>query len=405
MRSIAVPLLEQYGVDLVLNGHSHSYERSFLLDGHYGWSSSFVPSMKKNGGNGKESGYGAYVKPAAIKAPHSGTVYVVAGNASQLQGGLLNHPAMYTGQNVLGSVVIDINGKRLDARFVDSTGSVRDSFTILKDGSATVAAPAQPTGLTASAVSGTAVALSWTDNSANEAGFSIERSQGNTSGFAQVSTVTAGIRQYTDPALIAGVTYYYRVRAFNSAGNSSYSNSAQVTLPGGGTSTGTLIPLGSTWRYLDNGSNQSSTWRQPGFDDSVWATGPGQLGYGDGDEATIVAKGPSGGPRYITTYFRKAFNIGNPAAITSLKLNLLRDDGAVVYLNGAEIFRSNMPAGSTGFSTLAASPIAGSAETKFVAATLSPARLVSGTNVVAVEIHQDDPWSSDISFDLELLAQ
>ncbi len=405
MRNIAVPLLEQYGVDLVLSGHSHSYERSFLLDGHYGWSSSFVPGMKKNGGSGNELIDGAYTKPGMPKAPHSGAVYAVAGNASQLQGGSLNHPAMYTALNVLGSMVVDINGKRLDARFVDSTGAVRDRFTILKDAAGGVPVPARPSGLAATAASSTTVSLSWVDNSTNETGFSIERSIGNASEFAQIATVAAGVSQYSNAGLVAGRTYYYRVRAFNSAGSSRFTDPAFVTLPGGGASAGPLVPLGSIWRFLDNGSNQGTAWRATAFNDSAWPAAAAQLGYGDGDEATVVNKGPTGKAHYVTTYFRRSFSIQNPAATAALKLNLLRDDGAVVYLNGTEVFRSNMPAGSTGYTTLASSGIAGSSETKYVSANLSASLLVAGTNVIAVEIHQDDPWSSDLSFDLELVAQ
>src|SRR5436190_5606794 len=88
-----------------------------------------------------------------------------------------------------------------------------------------------------------------------------------------------------------------------------------------------LITAGSIWSYLDNGSNQGTAWRGVGFNDSGWATGPAQLGYGDGDEATIVSFGPDANNKYITTYFRKTFNITNPSQFTSLTLNMIRDDG------------------------------------------------------------------------------
>ncbi|HZM71402.1 MAG TPA: metallophosphoesterase family protein, partial [Candidatus Cryosericum sp.] len=107
MRQNALPILEQGGVDLVLSGHSHSYERSFLLDRHYGSSSSLTSAMKLDGGNGRVDGTGAYEKPSPGPAPHEGAVYVVAGSSGQTGGGSLNHPAMFVSFNTLGSVALD----------------------------------------------------------------------------------------------------------------------------------------------------------------------------------------------------------------------------------------------------------------------------------------------------------
>lgn len=131
MRENALPILEAAGVDLVLTGHSHSYERSFLLDGHYGTASSLLPSMKKDPGGGRENETGAYRKPAG-GASHAGAVYVVAGSAGQTGGGPLNHPAMFISLDSLGSLVLDVDGKRLDAMFLRSDGTTQDSFTIQK---------------------------------------------------------------------------------------------------------------------------------------------------------------------------------------------------------------------------------------------------------------------------------
>src|SRR5256886_3347641 len=130
--------------------------------------------------------------------------------------------------------------------------------------------------------------------------------------------------------------------------------------------------------------------------------GPAQLGYGDGDEATVVSYGRDASAKNITTYFRRTFAVSNPAQNASLVLRILRDDGAIVYLNGSEVFRTNMPAGPIDHTTLAATTIVGADESTFVSATLSPSLLVTGSNVIAVEVHQADPTSSDLSFDLEL---
>ncbi|HKY31798.1 MAG TPA: metallophosphoesterase [Candidatus Polarisedimenticolia bacterium] len=132
MRENALPILEAGGVDLVLTGHSHSYERSFLLDGHYGGSGTLEPGMVLDAGDGRPEGDGAYRKPPFGPAPHAGAVYVVAGSSGQLSSGDLDHPVMIVSLMTLGSVVLDVEGGRLDASFLSHTGSVRDRFTILK---------------------------------------------------------------------------------------------------------------------------------------------------------------------------------------------------------------------------------------------------------------------------------
>jgi glucose/arabinose dehydrogenase len=132
MRTNVVPILEAYGVDLVLTGHSHVYERSFLLDGHYGPSTTFTEAMKKNAGDGRPGGNGAYIKPARGPGAHEGAVYAVVGSSGETSGGPLNHPAMFMSRNDLGSLVLDIQDNRLDARFLRETGAVDDSFTIIK---------------------------------------------------------------------------------------------------------------------------------------------------------------------------------------------------------------------------------------------------------------------------------
>ena len=124
MRENALPILEAHGVDLVLSGHSHSYERSFLIDGHYGPSWTFGPANVRDGGAGSP-----YRK---LAAPHAGAVYAVAGSSGQTSGGTFDHPAMFVSLDVLGSMVLDVAGSRLDAVFLDDLGAVRDRFALVK---------------------------------------------------------------------------------------------------------------------------------------------------------------------------------------------------------------------------------------------------------------------------------
>ncbi len=165
-----------------------------------------------------------------------------------------------------------------------------------------------------------------------------------------------------------------------------------------------LIENGSTWRYLDDGSDQGVSWRAIAFDDSAWASGPAQLGYGDGDEATITGfidtdLVAAGVQRNATTYFRKSFSVANPAAFLSVRLSLTHDDAGAVFINGTEVARTTNLVAAAAFDTFATS---GRNETAVWV--LPTSVVVAGVNTIAVEIHQSDAGSSDVSFDLQLLG-
>ena len=127
MRENFLFLLEAGSVDLVLTGHSHSYERSFQLAWHYGDSTTLTDSMLVNAGDGRVGGDGAYVQYADA---FTGTVYTVAGCSGKLSSGSLDHPAMFHSVQTLGSVILDVDGPRMDVTFLDSTGDVEDEFTM-----------------------------------------------------------------------------------------------------------------------------------------------------------------------------------------------------------------------------------------------------------------------------------
>lgn len=133
MREVVAPMLEEHGLDLMLSGHSHAYERSYLMDGFYGRSTNITESLHfKSRKDGRPDGTGIYVKPTLGPAPHEGAVYVVAGSSGQTSGGRLTHPISFLSLNVLGSLVLDFDGPRLDAIFIDAKAAVRDRFTIIK---------------------------------------------------------------------------------------------------------------------------------------------------------------------------------------------------------------------------------------------------------------------------------
>jgi len=138
MRMNALPILEAYGVDVVLTGHYHNYRRTKLLNGHYGASPYRYESANVlDRGDGKEDGDGAYIKPGVGGTPNEGAVYVLAGSSGQIAGnypiGPLSHPSFAeTAWNKLGSVVIDIAGNRLEYKWIDDEAIARDYFTIIK---------------------------------------------------------------------------------------------------------------------------------------------------------------------------------------------------------------------------------------------------------------------------------
>ena len=198
-------------------------------------------------------------------------------------------------------------------------------------------------------------------------------------------------------------TYVLRLRA--SDGELESSSDVTITLAQA-TVAITFVPKASVWKYLDNGSDQGTAWRAAAFNDGSWKSGPGELGYGDvpegRPEATVVSYGPDASNKYVTTYFRHSFSVTNAALVKDLTVNVMRDDGVVIYLNGTEVFRDNMPADAINYKTYAISAIGGADEATYYSQTVDPHLLAEGANILAVEIHQANAASSDISFDLEL---
>lgn len=166
----------------------------------------------------------------------------------------------------------------------------------------------------------------------------------------------------------------------------------------------TLVPAGAEWHFWDLGTDLGATWRASGFDDSLWRKGAALFGYGDDGVVTPVDFGPNPAAKFITTYFRHRFILDDPSRLLTVTLSLLRDDGGVVYLNGREVFRSNLPTGTVNFGTLASTAVGGTDERTFFEGDLNAASFGRGTNTLAVEIHQAAPDSSDLSFNLQLTA-
>ncbi len=182
-----------------------------------------------------------------------------------------------------------------------------------------------------------------------------------------------------------------------------------------GTSGGaeSVVPAGARWRWFTDATGLGSSdlvagnpawsaanWKHPDFIEGAWSEGVAQLGYGEGDEATVIPFGQATA-KWTSSYFRHRFVVSRLTDVIGASLRLKCDDGAIVYLNGSEILRSSMPIGTVTGTTLASNA---SDDGQGFASFALPSNVFSlGTNTLAVELHQSGPTTSDASFDLELI--
>ena len=133
MRQHIMPIIESGGVDLILAGHSHIYERSMLIDGAYSSTNMAAENKVLDDGDGDPDGDGAYRKSASIR-PHEGLVAIVAGNAGAAISRKGTVPLMKKTMTEYGSVLVDVNGDTLTGRMINKSGNVRDLFSLVKRG-------------------------------------------------------------------------------------------------------------------------------------------------------------------------------------------------------------------------------------------------------------------------------
>jgi hypothetical protein len=191
----------------------------------------------------------------------------------------------------------------------------------------------------------------------------------------------------SDPRLVGG--------ALNPNAESYVSSSETIT----------VVPFGQDWKYLGDGSDQGVSWRATGFDDTGWASGPGELGYGDGDEVTLVPfvdVDPlvPGDQKNATTYFRKQFQVSDLTGLTEASLRVRYDDSVILYLNGVEVGRSLNINSNPSFDQYASEGTPD--ENAYFTFNVDPGLFTLGNNVLAAEVHQADSGSSDISFNASL---
>jgi len=204
-------------------------------------------------------------------------------------------------------------------------------------------------------------------------------------GFALNITNESGEIYYTtdgsDPRLVGGTP-----------------NPSAVSQPGS-TLDLDLIEAGATWKFDDSGTDLGTSWRDAAFDDNAWSVGAAPLGYGNITNTSIAT--PMNTARNPTAYIRSTFEIDDATAFTELSIAIHVDGGAAVYINGDEAVRDGMPAGEITFNTNSSTD---GNEGVFDTFTLDPALLVTGTNIIAVEVHNRTPGSSDMVIDIDLDA-
>jgi hypothetical protein len=369
----------QWGATAVLSGHDHDYER-LNVDGL----TYFV-----NGVGGAELSPLVSIDPGVSQ-------YQLAGS--------------------FGAMQVNVSGTAMTFDFYTADGALQDRYTL---------DPLNPRNDVTLTASDTDAA----EPSGNNGGFTLTRAGSTTSALTVNYTITGTATNGGDyqtittsatiPAGQSSVNIPITILndsigesdetvtltlAPSSNYNVASSWTGTVTIHDDDVTRSTIFPAGSTWRYWDKGTDLGTTWRNLAFNDSVWNVGLAQLGYGDGDEATVVSYGGNSSNKYITTYFRRTFTLANGAAVSGFDLGLLIDDGAVIYINGNEVARYNMPGGAINYQTLAATNVGGAAESAFHDIPVTASGLATGTNIITVEVHQSVQDSSDLSFDLKMDA-
>lgn len=291
--------------------------------------------------------------------------------------------ALVDGVNVLAVSLYQASGSS-DASFdasLTATGATVDA-----------AAPTLPTALTSPAVTASSIDVSW---AAAADDIAVDHYDVFVGGALAATVATT---QATISGLAPATTYPVAVEAVDAAGNRSgrtpdllVTTADGVPPPPPPLPAMELVAVGATWRYRNAGTSPPADWPQPGFDDSTWLSGPAKLGREEGDEATVMT--PGTGARW----FRRTFTLAEAARVASLFIDLVADDGAVVYLNGTEVVRDNLPTGVLTDATLAPTYRTGTAEATRRTFSLPTSALVEGQNVVAVRVHQAS-GSTDVSF-------
>jgi chitodextrinase len=245
--------------------------------------------------------------------------------------------------------------------------------------------PGQPTSLRAYSALSDAVTLTW-GAAADDFATVAYRVRRDGVEIGESTTLA-----FEDTAVQPGTTYNYSVAAMDFSGNEGVPSVPRsvTTEP----DRPVLLARDRSWSIFSQGVAPAAGWQDPDFTEANWSSGVGEFGFGDGDETTYIS------PLGVAHYFRTDFQVLDPAAVQDATLRLRLDDGALVFVNGVEVARINMPTGPVGNSTTAATARSGAAEIAYYSYPLAPSALVEGRNQIAIEVHNSSSSSSDVSMD------
>ncbi|WP_053232026.1 purple acid phosphatase family protein [Sandaracinus amylolyticus] len=378
MRQNALPILEAHGVDLVLGGHSHIYERSYLVRGAFD-----TPTTA--GGHLVDTGDGQLDGDGPYRSGTEGTLYVVAGHGGASVGGDASHPVMFFSETEHGSCIIDVDGEQLTLRNVRSDGAETDHVTLMKRDGLFLARPSGGERYLA----GSVVPIAWA--SVGEVGpLTIEISlDGGASWSTLVErTENDGMHDWATPRRESD---HVRVRIRESDDATNVDESEDFVLAA--SARDTVIAFGDVWQYSDDDTAHGDGWRTGAG--GTWPEGRGELGYGDGDEATELHDAT---PNFPTVYFRRRIELASE--VDFARVRAVYDDGVAIFVNGTQVASALVDdLAHEAWST------SGAGEEATLDATLDLAAgnpFVVGENWIAAVVKQSNGTSSDLSFDLEL---
>jgi len=386
MRENIGPILEAGGVDLVLNGHSHTYERSYLLDGAYHTPSDSLGILDRQRGDPL---WGEAYRKAPGLAGHGGTVYTVAGHGGASVSIRDQHPLMAYAEAVNGSVALDIEGTGLKLTNVRADGLLADRAAILKGRGLMLISPDGGELM----VPGEPRTVRWV-SSGDFAQVRLSYSVDGQSWTAITELKDTGGYTWTPPDL-GGQRAWLRVE---DAADSSVSDRSSGRFVLGGDLTSLAGPE-TSWRY-HQGDDPGYEWIYPTYDDSGWAEGVGPFGYGgdssdSSDSSTALNEGQA------SYYLRRTVHLDREVEAARLRVRV--DDGVIVWLNQQEILRWNVD--STSHDSYAAIQSAEVEGGEVLLQVLNPGLFEPGDNTIAVMVkpHSDDRDS--LTMDLALRAR
>jgi hypothetical protein len=386
VQSLIVPLLDAGGVDLVLSGHSHVLERSYLLANH---------AAVQNDPHD-------YSKTATP----TGAVYAVAGAGGQV-GSLDNDPAhplmAFQLGDTLGHAVIEIEGANLRGYFLDDQGEPHDRFSITKGPDAT--APAAVRARPGASPSQLIVVFDEPVEAGGGAGGAENAANYLLDGATPALAASLGADTRTVVLTFAAVPYGV-AHAVHVAGVRDRATPPNAITPAvlsvADEPWRRVVLPGGHWHVYAAPSAPPVGWEERDFDDASWTPAWAPIGYGGNYF-------PPGSPGlvltgminvYPTFYARADFVLDDPASVAGVRLEARFDDGFVAYLNGAEIARRGVPAGQN-HATLARSHSA-AADWEGFHVPQAARFLLPGTNVLAFELHNTTLSSGDAYLDAAL---